>query len=283
MSAVLRLWDPIPCIWRIKGAEPLGGVCVWYKGNGQMFYMETMLLSMPNDLREEVLMRVDAPTVASWARVCRASAASVRVAYGAALAGLKGDGRGGGWMFACLADARRRRCAEVGATDLDWADAVDVFASEPEPDALSLPAGPSSSFIVHVDTSDPLLVRRCLGRVASLGPRRVHITPSGGVEGACRALRDCHLEAMKGVEQVAIPGNLAVTDAGLEHLAACRVVWLGGCTGVRGDGLADLVHRRGCIRLLSVKWRVGWGSRWPFTERVMSWLAAQEAAGLVIG
>ena len=145
------------------------------------------MLSLPADLQEAVLARMDAPSVAAWASACRASAASVRAAYGAALAGLKGDGQGGP-LFACLAEARRRRCAELGAADLEWgADALDVFASDGV-----LSAGPcASSFLVHIDTADPLLIRRCLDRVAALGPRRVHISPSG-VAGACRALGDRH-------------------------------------------------------------------------------------------
>jgi hypothetical protein len=85
---------------------------------------------------------------------------------------------------------------------------------------------------------------------------------------------------MRGVEQVAIPGNLSVTDLGLEHLAASRVVWLGGCTGIRGENLMDLVYRHG--QLLSVKWRGGFGTQWPFVEHVKLWLARQEELGLVV-
>jgi hypothetical protein len=222
-----------------------------------------MIHELPRDVVELVLMSLDSRSIATWGCSCSAACTMVRKGREDALTMLRQGQCSKHWMFEIMQQERRDACIQVSASSSSRTDH-------------------GGSYWVDVDTHCPELLDRCIKRVVDHLPELIIITCGDGIFN--RALTDAHLEHVRLVPFVAIPGNVGITDAGLEHLANARVLWLGGCTGICGSNLPELVYKNGSLgHMLSIKWIGGWGSHPPFhAKAIRRWLAMQEVRGLIV-
>lgn len=178
------------------------------------------------------------------------------------------------WMLEIIRQERRNACKQVLNQTMERPGTILVSAS-----ASSIPRG--SSYWVDLDIDCPVLIDSCLKQVADHLPEFIMITCRDGIYN--HALTDAHLKHIQHVPFVAIPGNVGITDAGLEYLSNARVLWLGGCTGISGSNLPELVYKSGSLsHMLSIKWKGGWGPHTPFNTKVIRWLEMQEKQGLIV-
>lgn len=243
---------------------------------------------IPIALQEQVLTLLDAASVANWALTCSAARNMVRVARTEALSMLRGPGHAlppQHWMLNVIRRERQRACKglQVSNATLDHPDRTHV-SSTASWDHSTISGARKKGYAVYLDADSSILVDRCLELVAGHAPEFVSVMCLD--DGTRGTLADAHLRHLRRVPFVAILGHAGVTDAGLAHLADARVLWVGGCTGLRGDTLPSLVYTDGgsVTRLLSIKWIGGWGRPGPFhgNATATKWLATQEEQGLIV-
>jgi hypothetical protein len=231
---------------------------------------------LPAGMVEVIVGFLEAEDVGNWAQTCRATSVFVREAHTQSN------------MFLCessvdtmhtppvlvrvLKDRRRRLCGKVKGAMFGGGCETSVSAISA---ANLVPKAMEYWVVVDTDSSEKL--RGSLSLVVAQAPNKLVVVSDTDNKWT---LQDSHLSMLCQIPFLGIPGNVAVTDDGLKWLAATQVLWISGCKGIRGKGLARLVYEHD--RLFSIRWQGGWGTSWPFDKKTVEWLANQESQGLIV-